>query len=95
MLAQLGLYTAATNFILCVNYRVPGLCVYYCSTYYKVVRVGGGGIVEDMCYERLRAEVNVGDGEVRERERSFLTITKKSELSTEKLGNGESDFGGQ
>jgi len=43
MLAQLGLYTAATNFILCVNYRVPGLCVYYCSTYYKVVRVGGGG----------------------------------------------------
>jgi hypothetical protein len=21
----------------------PGVCVYYCSTYYKAVRVGGGG----------------------------------------------------
>jgi hypothetical protein len=31
------------------------VCVYYCSTYYKAVRVGGG-IVEDMCYERQRAE---------------------------------------
>jgi hypothetical protein len=29
------------------------VCVYYCSTYYKAVRVGGRGIVEDMCYERL------------------------------------------
>ncbi len=28
-----------------------GVCVYYCSTYYKAVREGGG---EDMCYERLR-----------------------------------------
>ncbi len=36
------------------------VCVYYCSTYYKAVRVGrGGGEVEDMCYERLRAEANV------------------------------------
>jgi hypothetical protein len=34
--------------------RVRRVCVYYCSTYYKAVRVGGGGIVEDMCYERLR-----------------------------------------
>jgi hypothetical protein len=38
----------------------PGLrngvrvCVYYCSTDYKAVRVGGEGIVEDMCYERRR-----------------------------------------
>jgi hypothetical protein len=35
------------------------VCVYYCSTYYKAVRVGGGGAVEDMCYERLRAEACV------------------------------------
>ncbi len=34
-------------------------CVYYCSTYYKAVREGGGGEVEDMCYERLRAEAYV------------------------------------
>ncbi len=34
-------------------------CVYYCSTYYKGVRVGGRGIVEDMCYERRRAEACV------------------------------------
>ena len=33
--------------------------VYYCSTYYKAVRVGGGGTMEDMCYERLRAEACV------------------------------------
>jgi hypothetical protein len=26
------------------------VCVYYCSTYYKAVREGGGGRVEDMCY---------------------------------------------
>jgi hypothetical protein len=31
------------------------VCVYYYSTYYKDVRVGGGGAREDMCYERLRA----------------------------------------
>jgi hypothetical protein len=37
------------------------VCVYYCSTYYKAVRVGGGGggTIEDMCYERLRAETCV------------------------------------
>jgi hypothetical protein len=36
------------------------VCVYYCSTYYKDVRVGGGGgTMEDMCYERLRAEACV------------------------------------
>ena len=34
------------------------VCVYYCSTYYKAVREGGGGM-EDMCYERLRAEAGV------------------------------------
>jgi hypothetical protein len=43
--------------------ELPGLdsvCVYYCSTYYKAVRVGGGArIVEDMCCERRRAEVCV------------------------------------
>ena len=35
------------------------MCVYYCSTCYKAVREGGGGGVEDMCYERLRAEAYV------------------------------------
>ncbi len=35
------------------------VCVYYCSTYYKAVRGGGGGGMEDMCYERLRAEADV------------------------------------
>ena len=34
------------------------VCVYYYSTYYKAVRVGRG-IVEDMCYERRRAEALV------------------------------------
>ena len=32
-----------------------GVRVYYCSTYCKAVRVGGG-IVEDTCYEKRRAE---------------------------------------
>jgi hypothetical protein len=38
-----------------------GVCVYYCSTYYKAVRGGGvgGWRGEDMCYERLRAEASV------------------------------------
>jgi hypothetical protein len=35
------------------------VCVYYYSTYYKAVRVGGGGTMEDMCYEGLRAEACV------------------------------------
>jgi hypothetical protein len=36
------------------------VCVYYCSTYYKAVRVGGGGgTMEDMCDEGLRAEACV------------------------------------
>ncbi len=35
------------------------VCVYYCSIYYKAVRVGGGGTMEDMCYERLRSEACV------------------------------------
>ncbi len=38
-----------------------GVCVYYCSTYYKAVRggVGGGWRGADLCYERLRAEASV------------------------------------
>ena len=36
------------------------VCVYYCRTYYKAVRVGGGGyVVEDMRYEIRRAEACV------------------------------------
>ncbi len=37
-----------------------GVCVfYYCRTYYKAVRVGGGGECIMMCYERRRAEACV------------------------------------
>jgi hypothetical protein len=36
------------------------VCVYYCRTEYKDVYMGGGGIWEDMCYERRRAEACVG-----------------------------------
>ena len=37
-------------------------CVfYYCRTYYKAVRVGGRRRVEDMCYERRRAEACVDE----------------------------------
>ena len=35
------------------TYYKACVCVYYCSTYYKAVRVWGGGTMEDMCYERL------------------------------------------
>ena len=35
------------------------VCVYYCRTYYKAVRGGGRRRVEDMCYERRRAEACV------------------------------------
>jgi hypothetical protein len=35
---------------------VLSVCVYYCRTYYKAIRVG---IVGDMCYERRRAEACV------------------------------------
>ncbi len=35
----------------CVYCSILCVCVYYCSTYYKAVRGGGGGWrVEDMCY---------------------------------------------
>jgi len=36
------------------------VCVYYCRTYYKVVR-GGRRRVEYMCYERRRAEACVDE----------------------------------
>ena len=37
-------------------------CVfYYCRTYYKAVRGGGRRRVEDMCYERRRAEACVDE----------------------------------
>ena len=37
----------------------PRVCVYYCRTYYKVVRGGGRRRVDDMCYDRRRAEACV------------------------------------
>ena len=37
------------------------VCVYYCRTYYKAVRGGGGRRVEDVCYERRRAEACVDE----------------------------------
>jgi hypothetical protein len=46
--------------IIAESQPVLKVCVYYCSTYYKAVRVwGGGGTMEDMCCERLRAEACV------------------------------------
>ncbi len=32
------------------------VCVYYCRTYYKAVRGGGRRRVDDMCYDRRRAD---------------------------------------
>ena len=43
--------------LVCPSRLSAGVCVYYCSTYYKAVREGGG--MEDMCYERLRAKAGV------------------------------------
>jgi hypothetical protein len=40
-------------------WRTCCMFIYYCSTYYKAVREGAGGEVEDMCYKRLRAEAYV------------------------------------
>ena len=37
------------------------VCVYYCRTYYKAVRGGERRRVEDMCYERRRAEACVDE----------------------------------
>jgi len=37
------------------------VCVYYCRTYYKAVRGGGRRRVEDMRYERRRAEACVDE----------------------------------
>jgi hypothetical protein len=37
------------------------VCVYYCSTYYKAVRMGGGGgTMEDMCDNVLRGTTSRG-----------------------------------
>ena len=37
------------------------VCVYYYRTYYKAVRGGGRRRVEDMCYDRRRAEACVDE----------------------------------
>ncbi len=37
------------------------MCVYYCRTYYKAVRGGGRRRVDDMCYDRRRAEACVDE----------------------------------
>ena len=37
------------------------MCVYYCRTYYKAVRGGGRRKVDDMCYDRRRAEACVDE----------------------------------
>jgi hypothetical protein len=44
------------------NFRIQiSVCVYYCRTYYKAVRGGGRRRVEDMCYDRRRAEACVDE----------------------------------
>ena len=42
-----------------ISETVPAVVVYYCRTSYKAVLVGGGGVMEDKCYEIRRAEVCV------------------------------------
>ncbi len=37
------------------------VCFYYCRTYYKAVRGGGRRRVDDMCYDRRRAEACVDE----------------------------------
>ena len=37
------------------------VCVYYCRTYYKAVRGGGRRRVDDICYDRRRAEACVDE----------------------------------
>jgi len=41
-----------------ISETVPAVVV-YCRTFYKAVLVGGGGVMEDKCYEIRRAEVCV------------------------------------
>jgi hypothetical protein len=31
-----------------ISFFCTGVCVYYCSTYYKAVRVGGGLLLQDL-----------------------------------------------
>jgi len=42
---------------------VSEVCVYYCRTYYNAVRGGGRRRVDDMCYDRRRAEACVEESE--------------------------------
>ena len=44
-----------------VDWHVCVCVFYYCRTYYKAVRGGGRRRVEDMCYERRRAEACVDE----------------------------------
>ncbi len=63
----LGSHTYFLDFGLWSTFIEPGherlhlecVCVYYCRTYYKAVHGGGRRRVEDMCYERRRAEACV------------------------------------
>jgi hypothetical protein len=60
---------AAASWAVCVSLAarrspqgsLPTVCVYYCRTYYKAVRGGGRRRVDDMCYERRRAEACVDE----------------------------------
>ena len=54
LLLQYLLQSCSRGGIECV---LQSVCVYYCSTYYKLF--AWGGEVEDMCYERRRAEACV------------------------------------
>ena len=44
-----------------VGPEFSGVCVYYYRTYYKAVRGGGRRRVDDMCYDRRRAEACVDE----------------------------------
>jgi len=58
-LAQTLKFVASHEEVLSLTDHTRQCVFYYCRTYYKTVRVGEGGIEEDMCYERRRAEACV------------------------------------
>ena len=52
------------------------VCVYYFRTYYKAVRGGGRRRVDDMCYDRRRAEACVDESAHHAHRSSITGVTK-------------------
>ncbi len=64
------------------------MCVYYCSTYYKAVREGGGGGMGDICNERKRAKASVKYSAQRAQRRLSLPERHIQEGPLSKLKGG-------